>query len=89
MKTDSGVNVMKISKTAVTLLVAGLQLTACAQRAPAPQRLDMHNPATDWCLHVGGKPSQVKSEAGVTGYCTLPSGERIEQWALYHRDHPK
>jgi len=89
MKTASGVNVIKISTTAVTLLVAGLQLTACAQRAPVPQRLGMHNPATDWCLHVRGTPSQVKSEAGVTGYCTLPSGERIEQWALYHRDHPK
>ncbi|MSE17942.1 DUF333 domain-containing protein, partial [Pantoea agglomerans] len=24
---------------------------------------------------------------GITTYCLLPSGERIEQWALYHRDH--
>ena len=78
---------MRISKTAVMLMLAGLQLTACAQRAPAPQRLSMHNPSTYLCLHVGGKPSQVKTEAGVTGYCTLPSGERIEQWALFHRDH--
>lgn len=80
---------MRISKTAVMLLLMGLQLTACAQRASAPQRLGMRNPATVWCLHVGGKPSQVKTEAGVTGYCTLPSGERIEEWALYHRDHPE
>lgn len=80
---------MRITKTAFMLLLAGLQLSACAQRPSAPQRLGMHNPATDWCVHAGGKPSQVKTETGVIGYCTLPSGERIEQWALYHRDHPK
>lgn len=80
---------MRMTKTTAMLLLTGLQLSACAQHPSAAKVLNMRNPATDWCLHVGGKPSQIKTEVGAEGYCTLPSGELIEQWALYHRDHPK
>ncbi|MEZ3501485.1 DUF333 domain-containing protein [Pantoea sp. KPR_PJ] len=71
------------------LITAGLQLTACAQQHSQPRPLNMHNPAADWCIQSGGKLSQVQTDKGVIGYCTLPSGERIEEWALYHRDHPE
>lgn len=77
---------LHIVNTAV--IAASLLLAACAQHDSSP-RLNMHNPAADWCIHSGGKLSEVRTEAGVTGYCTLPSGELIEQWALYHRDHAK
>jgi uncharacterized protein len=82
---------MKMSHKIImgTLMLATLQLTACAQRQTPQQQLNMHNPAADWCVRSGGKLSKVVTEAGVTGYCTLPSGELIEQWALYHRDHAK
>ncbi|MFB9086220.1 DUF333 domain-containing protein [Erwinia tracheiphila] len=34
-----------------------------------------------------GKTDTVNTERGDIGYCTLPGGERIEQWTLYRRDH--
>jgi len=82
---------MKINKMVISaaLILAGLQLTACAHQEAHSQRLNMHNPAADWCQQSGGKLSLLQTEKGMTGYCTLPSGELIEQWALYHRDHPK
>lgn len=79
---------MKITLTRSGVILAGLLLTACSQQDAKPPRLNMHNPAADWCLQSGGKTSRLETDAGTTGYCTLPSGERIEEWALYHRDHP-
>ncbi|MEB6225284.1 putative hemolysin [Pantoea anthophila] len=49
----------------------------------------MRNPASVWCLQRGGQEVKGISPADSTLYCLLPSGERIEQWALYHRDHPQ
>ncbi|MGS0682207.1 DUF333 domain-containing protein [Shewanella sp. 125m-7] len=43
--------------------------------------LDAPNPAAEYCLSLEGKLDLA------TGFCTLPSGEKVEQWALYHRDH--
>lgn len=77
---------IKQNVAALALMLAGLQLTACAPHQPEPQGLSMRNPAAVWCLQSGGKLSSVNTDAGVTGYCTLPSGERIEQWTLYHRE---
>ncbi|EIB96389.1 hypothetical protein S7A_20034 [Pantoea sp. Sc1] len=66
-----------------------MQLTACAPHAQQPQRMTMRNPASVWCLQRGGQEVKGISPADSTLYCLLPSGERIEQWALYHRDHPQ
>ncbi|MBL4915270.1 DUF333 domain-containing protein [Shewanella schlegeliana] len=43
--------------------------------------LDAPNPAAEYCLSLEGKVDLA------TGICTLPSGEKVDQWALYHRDH--
>ncbi|WP_282097876.1 MULTISPECIES: DUF333 domain-containing protein [Pantoea] len=47
----------------------------------------MSNPASVYCEKMGGKPDIVKGPDGDSGYCTLPGGERIEEWALYRRDN--
>ncbi|WP_337028848.1 DUF333 domain-containing protein [Pantoea eucalypti] len=49
----------------------------------------MRNPASEWCLQRGGKLVQEASSSGSALYCVLPSGEKIKQWALFHRDHSK
>ncbi|WP_242462236.1 DUF333 domain-containing protein (plasmid) [Pantoea agglomerans] len=49
----------------------------------------MRNPASEWCAQRGGQQVEEASSNGNTLYCLLPSGEKIEQWALFHRDHPK
>ncbi|AZI53685.1 DUF333 domain-containing protein [Pantoea agglomerans] len=69
----------------VSLMLLASLLIACTPNSKEPQRLTMRNPASEYCVNRGGQQVQEKSSA----YCLLPSGERIEQWALYHRDHLK
>ncbi|WP_072052763.1 DUF333 domain-containing protein [Pantoea anthophila] len=77
----------------ILMMMLSLQLTACVTQAPQPQpqpqRMTMRNPASVWCLQRGGQEVEGVSPEDSTLYCLLPSGERIEQWALYHRDHPQ
>ncbi|MEB7540295.1 DUF333 domain-containing protein [Pantoea anthophila] len=47
----------------------------------------MRNPASVWCLQRGGQQIEETSPTGGKLYCQLPSGERIEEWTLFHRDH--
>lgn len=72
-----------------SLMLGTLQMSACTLHSAEPQRLSMRNPASEWCLQRGGQ--QVKDESSNNSilYCLLPSGEKIEQWALFHRDHPQ
>jgi len=73
----------------ISLMMGVLNLTACVQHAEEPQRLAMRNPASVWCLQRGGQELNNRLPSGAVTYCLLPSGEKIEQWALYHRDHPQ
>lgn len=75
--------VMKIIMMAASTLL----LTACAPQSDKHQQTGMANPASVYCEKIGGKLDIVKKPEGWTGYCTLPSGERIEEWALYRREH--
>lgn len=76
----------------LVLAVMAIVLTACApgrEAAPPRAAAQMANPASVYCQQLGGKLEIVKGkDGGESGYCTLPSGERIEEWALFRRDHP-
>jgi putative hemolysin len=73
------------------LAVLFSMLVACASHpdAPAtPGAAGMANPASVYCQQRGGKLEIVKDrDGGEVGYCSLPGGERIEEWALFRRDH--
>ncbi|KAA5956667.1 MULTISPECIES: DUF333 domain-containing protein [unclassified Pantoea] len=72
----------------VTILIASTALlAACSTENDKPQQLGMANPASVYCEKIGGKLDIVKGPDGESGYCTLPSGERIGEWALYRRDN--
>ncbi|MCG8708914.1 DUF333 domain-containing protein [Brenneria sp. 4F2] len=47
------------------------------------------NLATAYCENKGGKVVTIKSTntSGKSTKCLLPTGEFIEQWKLYKRDH--
>lgn len=75
-----------------TLLIATIVLAGCssdkntADESQSPS-VGMANPASVYCVETGGKSEIEETAAGQTGYCLLPSGEKIEEWALYRRDH--
>ena len=46
------------------------------------------NPASVWCMEKGGRLEIVKDKDGnESGLCVLPSGERVDEWTLFRRDH--
>lgn len=75
--------------TVCSLMLATLQMSACTPHSAESPRLTMRNPASEWCAQRGGQQVEEASSNGNTLYCLLPSGEKIEQWALFHREHTK
>ena len=47
---------------------------------PIPRRSTVSNPAASGC--------RCKTPQGVSTQCKLPSGETLDEWALWRRDHP-
>lgn len=75
-----------IFRAGLLLLVTAL-LDGCAQSGtPAP--IGMPNPASTYCIQLGGQLDIKSAPQGQYGVCTLPSGAQIEEWTLYRRDHP-
>ena len=48
---------------------------------------NMNNPASEYCLLLGGQLAITKVGQGEIGICKLADGELIEEWLLYQRDH--
>lgn len=73
------------------LIAALTVLGGCADgshSAPDVSNIQLANPASVYCQQLSGKTEIVPSPAGDTGFCILPDHTRIEEWALYRRDHP-
>lgn len=69
---------------AVAAVTAGCQTT---QTEEMPM-VGMPNPASVWCIEKGGRLEIVKDKTGSeSGVCVLPSGERVDEWELFRRDH--
>lgn len=52
-------------------------------------KVQLANPASEYCVSLGGTLEIQKNVEGEQGICTLPNGEKIEEWALFRRDHPQ
>lgn len=74
----------KICTVGLILFIAG-----CTSKPDQHQNIDIANPASVNCVKQEGKLNIVRSDKGDVGYCTLPSGERVEEWVLYHRKKDK
>ncbi|WP_395371130.1 DUF333 domain-containing protein [Komagataeibacter diospyri] len=65
-------------------------LGACATGHHTPahaSRIGMANPASVYCQQRGGTVEMRTTSQGVTGWCHLPDGTVMEEWALFRRDH--
>ncbi|KGT88045.1 hypothetical protein NG99_22350 [Erwinia typographi] len=77
-----------MKKTLIFLAVIALVgLYTFIQKKPAQPSAYMANPASKYCQKIGGIMDLATTDDSSAGYCTLPDGERIEEWTLYHRDH--
>lgn len=74
-----------------TWLVFIFTLAACTSRTdePRPAPVAKANPAAVYCLQKGGERVPVQSPQGVRTVCKLSSGELIDEWELWRRDHPQ
>jgi hypothetical protein len=41
------------------------------------------NPASEFCVKQGGTVAIVDEAGGQVGYCNLPDGTRVEEWAYF------
>ena len=73
-------------KKIILLITAGV-ITGCSATPENSQKIGMANPASVYCEQSGGMLKIKDNADGRTGYCTLPDGSEIEEWALYRRDH--
>lgn len=80
---------MRFEMKYATAFLALMVVAGCnAQHGvSAKKSVGMPNPASVYCQEKGGKLEMVEMNSGTVGYCVLPNGERIEEWALYRRDH--
>lgn len=68
------------------IVTAVVGLSGCAPTGP---KVGMANPASTYCVDIGGSVSIQNTGGGDIGICTLPDGSTIEEWELFRRDNPQ
>ncbi|TPE60104.1 DUF333 domain-containing protein [Sandaracinobacter neustonicus] len=63
-------------------------LAACSQPEPPEKPIGMPNPASKYCTDQGGKLEIRNGPGGQTGWCHLPDGRVVEEWALFRAAKP-
>ncbi|WP_159566481.1 putative hemolysin [Budvicia diplopodorum] len=76
----------------IFIALVSLSIFGCSANQPetdkgSNRQIGMANPASVYCIEKGGKLAKMTTGQGVSSDCILPSGERIDQWELYRRDH--
>lgn len=69
-----------VATLSVLALAAALSGGAAAVGLP--------NPASAYCLEIGGTLEMREETGGTVGYCRLPDGRVVEEWTLFRQSHP-
>lgn len=76
-----------------TIVAAALPLlliSGCSSQdtnvAPPPT-VKLANPASVYCVELGGRLEIIRNQQGDRGLCHLPDGSAIDEWELFRRDH--
>ena len=73
------------------VLAAPLAVCACVATAPPPNEAPapgMANPASVYCLKQGGELEMREGPGGTAGYCRLPDGTEVDEWAYFRANNP-
>ena len=71
------------------VLLAGLIPLAACVAEEATSRAGLANPASQHCVARGGTLGiRTAAEDGQSGWCHLPDGRVVEEWALFRADQP-
>lgn len=73
----------------IGIATAALIAAGCSGPEHNPKPVGMPNPASAYCIEIGGKLTIENRQDGQVGICALPDGTTIEEWELYRRDHPQ
>lgn len=58
------------------------EMTKCT-KVDRPKPIGMPNPASASCVRQGGRLEIRNETGGQIGYCYLPDGRVVEEWALF------
>lgn len=77
---------MKLLLLLTTLLPLAAHPAHAADDEPASAGAGLANPASQYCVSVGGE-LEIRTEAsGEVGYCHLPDGRVVEEWTLFRAE---
>lgn len=72
------------------LIMAALSGCSTAQKSETVRpNVGMANPASTFCVEQNGKLEIRKEANGEVGYCHLPNGQIVEEWALFRASQNK
>ena len=72
---------------AIAILILPL-LAACGTTdMKEPNAIGTPNPASAYCVELGGTLEIKDEEGGQVGYCHLPDGRVVEEWELFRSAH--
>lgn len=87
--------VLTASVTAILITACGTELAAkdeavpVSTTVPEEQPIGMPNPASVYCEQQGGTLEMREGDGGTAGYCHLPDGTVIEEWAFWRQNNPQ
>ena len=72
------------------VISGGLVMAAAVGLTAEPDdSVGLANPASTYCVEKGGK-LEIRNEArGAVGYCHLPDGRVIEEWAFFRKENAR
>ena len=53
---------------------------------PTDSTTGIANPASEFCIDMGGTLEIVDEAGGQVGYCVLPDGTRVEEWEYFENN---
>lgn len=72
-------------KNIVLFAALAASLMACSTVQQPPAQVGLANPASQYCIEQGGRLEIKDEHSGQVGYCHLPDGSIVEEWALFRQ----